>query len=665
MTAEAEPRSVFVNPGGSDRAGGEHHHPFRSLHRAMEWVVKRRSDVPPELETGDLIVQLGPGVHRLEASVMIGPEASGCATSRTIIRGTLGATVTGSEPARPRMLLRGIFGRFNRRPLKYVDIPPAQGVPLDLGALGFKLPIPPAPPALSVAGRRLDWVRRPAVGWLRTVEAGGDDGQSRHVLKLRPEDLAELTGQDALWAEAVIGSDWIWHRARVHRLDAGLGEVVLDLAAIGSRTLAGGDKVAFINDRSALRGPGACWLDRNARRIFYVEEIPGAAVELCVNPGHLLRLARARHVAFESLRFVGGLASAIEAIDCLDITIENCHAEQFSLGAFHLEGSRFVVRGCTASDTGIAAVRLISGNSGQLKDGHSEIVGSAFSRWGQVKKVYEPAVELHGAGTLVKGCTFTDGPHMAIEVRGNSHRIEGNNFSRVVQDIDDMGAIYFNLGEDPLQRGHVVSHNLFHDIGLHRAIASAVYVDRCSMGITIFRNMFVRINGEGSRARRAIHANGPSHLKVVENLFVDCESAVELEFYLNGWGKRDVSAMVAGRKSALRRLNEGTVHAMRYPELVGLAEEDPILPATNYVRDNFVLAPDGDRRRGIVIADAHAPLVTMENNVVWDRSRLNPVTLLALPPHWSCLFGGNVTVGDLDAAIAGLIADWAPSVPRR
>ena len=595
MTAEAEPRRVFVNPDGSDRASGDQHHPFRSLRRAMEWVAKRRSDVPPELETGDLIVQLAPGVYRLKASVMIGREGSGCATSRTIIRGTPGAIITGSEPARPRTPLRSFLGLFNRRRLKYVDVPPAKSVPLDLGALGFKLPIPPAPPALSVAGRRLDWVRRPAAGWLRTVEFGGDDGHGRHVLKLRPEDLAGLTGQDALWVEAVIGFDWIWHRCRVHRLDAANGQVVLDLPATGNRMLPAGTKSPSSMIERLYARPGTCWLDPRARRIFYLEETPArrwsfASIRvICCG-------SRRRDTWPSNLCISSGVwPRPLKRIDCSDLTIANCNAEQFSLGAFHLEGSRFVVRDCTVNDTGITAIRLMSGDSGQLIDGNSEIAGCTFSRWGQVKKVYEPAVQLHGTGTLVRDCTFTDGPHMAIEVRGNSHRIEGNKFSRVVQDIDDMGAIYFNLGEDPLQRGHVVSHNLFHDIGLHRTIASAVYVDRCSMGITIFRNMFVRINGEGSRARRAIHANGASHLKVVENLFVDCECALELEFYLTGWGKRDIPAMLAGRKSSLRRLNEGAAHAMRYPELVGLAEEDPILPATNYVRGNYVLAPDGDR----------------------------------------------------------------------
>ena len=72
--------------------------------------------------------------------------------------------------------------------------------------------------------------------------------------------------------------------------------------------------------------------------------------------------------------------------------------------------------------------------------------------------------------------------------------------------------------EEPLQRGHVVSYNLFHYIGLNRTIAGAVYIDRCSMGISVLRNLFVRICGDGSRFRRAIYANGASHLTVAENL---------------------------------------------------------------------------------------------------------------------------------------------------
>jgi hypothetical protein len=656
MTAKAEPRGVFVNPAGSDGGNGDRQHPFRSLHRAIAWIAKRRSDVPPGLGTGDLIVQLEPGIYRLKGSVMIGPEASGCATSRTVIRGAAGVVITGNEPARPRKPLRGVIGMFNKRRLTYVDVPPAEGVPLDLGTLGSMMPIPPAPPALTVAGRRLDWVRRPAVGWLRTVAPGGDDGHGRHVLKLAPSDLA---GQEALWVEAIIGFDWAWYRSRVHRLDATNGHVILDLPATGNRMLPGGDMVAFLNDRKALRRPGTCWLDPGGRRIFYLEETPGAAAELCVNPGHLVRLARARHVVIESLHFAGGLASAIEAIDCSDITIENCQAEQFSLSAFHLEGSHFTIRGCAVNDVGITAVRLLSGDAGRLIDGKSVIEGCTFKQWGRVRKVYEPAVKLHGTGTLVRGCTFTDGPHMAIEVVGNSHRIDGNEFSRVAHDIDDMGAIYFNLGEDPLQRGHVVSHNLFHDIGLDRTIASAVYVDRCSMGITVFRNIFIRICGEGSRARRAIHANGASHLKVVENLFVDCECALELEFYLTGWGKRDVAAMIKGRASALRRLSEGAAHASRYPELLQLAEEDLAFPATNQIRGNYVLAPNGGRRCGFVISGAPpGEVVAVEDNVVWDRGHLGPAGLVRLPPIWRPLLGKEITVDGFDAAIAALIADW-------
>jgi hypothetical protein len=423
--------------------------------------------------------------------------------------------------------------------------------------------------------------------------------------------------------------------------------------------LPGGDMVAFLNDRNALCQPGTCWLDPCARRIFYLEDIEGAPVELCVNPSPLLRLTQTRYVVLESLHCAHGLASAVEAMNCSDVTIEACQAEQFSLSGFHLEGSRYTVRHCRLSDVGLAGVRLSSGDAEQLMDGNSVVEYSSFERWGQARKVYEPAVKLHGTGTLVRGCNFNDGPHMAIEVLGNSHHIDGNKFSNVVQEIDDMGAIYLNLGEEPLQRGHVVSHNLFHDIGVNRTIASAIYIDRCSMGITVLRNLFVRICGDGSRFRRAIHANGASHLAVVENLFVDCECAFELDFYLTSWGsKGDAPQMIKARELAAKRLKKGPPHITRYPELLQLAEENPTLPATNKIRGNFVLAPNAEPRSGFVISSGPLALVALEDNVVYDRQNLNRTSLLRLTSVWRWLLGNEITADDFDARIAELITDW-------
>ena len=65
----------------------------------------------------------------------------------------------------------------------------------------------------------------------------------------------------------------------------------------------------------------------------------------------------------------------------------------------------------------------------------------------------DPAVRLHGVGTQVTDCDISDGPHMGLAFDGNDHVIARNRFARVARDFSDMGAIYINLGEQPLMVG--------------------------------------------------------------------------------------------------------------------------------------------------------------------------------------------------------------------
>jgi hypothetical protein len=59
-----------------------------------------------------------------------------------------------------------------------------------------------------------------------------------------------------------------------------------------------------------------------------------------------------------------------------------------------------------------------------------------------------------------------------------------------------------------------------------------------------------------------------------------------------------------------------------------------------------------------VISSGPVALVALEDNVVYDRQNLNRTSLLRLSSIWRWLLGKEITVDDLDAGIAVLIADW-------
>ena len=58
-----------------------------------------------------------------------------------------------------------------------------------------------------------------------------------------------------------------------------------------------------------------------------------------------------------------------------------------------------------------------------------------------------------------------------------------------------MGAIYMNLGSNPLKRGSVIHHNFFHGIGAgDRPLTQGVYADDGTMGVAVHSNVFYKVN---------------------------------------------------------------------------------------------------------------------------------------------------------------------------
>ncbi len=653
MTTADGQRLAVVSVKGREGATGRGDDPFRRLTDAVRWLEERRRAVPAAEEHGDLVIHLLPGEHRIDEPIMLGPHSAGTASSNTVIEGEPGAILMGSRPIESSRWWEP--ARWGRR-IRGVAIPGVPGVPLDLGAIGFALPLVPAPPALVARGAPYRMARWPKEGWLRTTGPAEPDAAGRQVLQLDPAVLQHLHGQRHLWVEAFLCYDWEWYQAPVFEIDFASGRVVTGLPRTSGDMLPGGDRIAFLNDRRALQSPGECWLDPQQRRMEYVPFDHGPKPELCVFPHHLLQLHETRFARIRGLHLVGGLASAVYARGCEDIAVEGCEIEQFGAGGLHLEGARFTVRGCSIHDVGTTGLRLDSGDSATLTSGGSVVEGCSFERWGRRKPVYEPAVRLLGVGSEVRDSTFRNGPHMAIDVAGNDHRIDGNRFSRVAEATDDMGAIYVNQGEDPLQRGYAICHNVFFDIGDGHEIASAVYVDRRSEGVTVFRNLCVRIASHGPVSVRAVHGNGPSWLRIEENLFIDCDIAIGIGFYLANWGERDIQTMTHARAAAVQRLaGPSARHLERYPELAQLGEEDLVFPATNSVVNNHAWTREPLEQRGLVVRSAPAELVRSSGNRVVARDAVDAAAIAGLPAAWQAIFPANTPV---DRAIEDAIRNW-------
>lgn len=599
---------VYVDTAGRDEGSGSICAPFRTLHRALDWLKQVRASGRGLSPEAALTINLLAGRHRLDTSLMFGPEHAGTSRSPSILRGVDGAVVSGASDSLPLLPVDEAC-RLNPSIVAF-QISATDPRP-EIGDFGFNRRIAPSPPFILTDTGLLKGARWPVRGWFPSTEAFPEGGGTTLVLTIDPDLFRHIEDEPALWIEFIFDSDWMWHIARVQSVDAGTNRLTIawSYPSAGARLV----RFAFQNLRSGLAHPGTSWLDPTGTQIV-VHPPRSDTMEVCLMPGHLVRLHETSNVRFEALSFQGGLANAIHGTGCESVSIVGCSAQAFAAGGFHIEGQGIQILDSTVRDVGTCAVRIVAGSPDTLKGGNSLVERCIFSGWGWRKPVYEPAVRLMGVGTTVRECEFFDAPHMAVELSGNDHLIEACKFAEVVTMIDDMGAIYVNTGENPLERGHRIRWNLFRDIGAERKIASAVYLDRCSSGISVSENVFCRIANGAKGFIRAIHINGGRDIDVRNNLFVDCDCAVEFDFYLNTWGMKDAPLMMAGLAASITRMI-GSPHRERYAELAGLSAESLLRPQSNRIGGNTIVL-GSEEARGIVVSGARVEFVEQTCNVV-------------------------------------------------
>jgi len=370
-------------------------------------------------------------------------------------------------------------------------------------------------------------------------------------------------------------------------------------------------------------------------------------VEITNNESAIFHLDGASSVSFQNLLLSDVSGSGIVGTNVQNIAVSECRFKRFGTEAIGVSGSRIRVANCDIQDVGATAVRIESGDISTLVSGDSSIENCTIRSWANWSRVYEPAVRARGVGTLISGCLIEDGPHLAIDLSGNDHKLTACVIGRVVQDFDDMGAVYINQGETPLRRGISIVGNYFHNIGGIGSERHAVYIDRATCGISVASNVFIDI-GHDPGDCRAIYANGASDLSISENLFIDCVHPITISFYLLDWGRIDLTAMKRAWESTVVSLaNPLLPHHSRYPELAHFPHEDRLRPrSVKATRNLFAttarLAHD---RETIVVKYCPSDVVLcQENKLLSDPS-----------VSWSSYSTAYSSIAPLDATSA---KDW-------
>jgi parallel beta-helix repeat protein len=296
-----------------------------------------------------------------------------------------------------------------------------------------------------------------------------------------------------------------------------------------------GRRFYAVNVLSELDAPGEWFLDRKAKKLFYMPDPAKDGEELVLasfDDSLVKLLDGVRHVRFENLDFEYSHAPgnpALDMVKCADVEVRGCNFSNLAGPAVRIRGERCSVVDCRIWNTGGTAVSIDGGNRSALLPSQNLLARTDIGFYGTFKRTFAPAVHLHGCGSAIRSCRFHDGPYIALWYYGNEHLIADNVFERVVLEAGDSAAIY--SGRDASSWGNVVFGNVIRELGAGSEMAAyrmGVYLDDCDCGDAIIGNEF---SGSGY----GVFIGGGNGNIVANNFVTNCLKALHLDSRGDTW----------------------------------------------------------------------------------------------------------------------------------
>jgi hypothetical protein len=261
--------------------------------------------------------------------------------------------------------------------------------------------------------------------------------------------------------------------------------------------------------------------NRKRQRAGALQSAAAPEILLSLLSEPLLKLTEASHVSFRGLILEATRGSAVQIEGGTSNLIAGCLIRNIgNYGVTIHGGGGHGVLSCDILDTGDGGVSMDGGDRQTLRPGGHWVENCHFSRQGRWSKCYVPAVLIGGVGQRASHNLIHDHPHCAILYTGNDHLIEFNDIHHIALETGDVGAIY--TGRDYTFRGNRLRYNFVHETGGVGMGSMGMYMDDCVSGTEIFGNVFYKVQ------RAAFLGGGRDH-QVCNNIFVDCNYAVELD----------------------------------------------------------------------------------------------------------------------------------------
>ncbi len=547
--------TIYVSPDGNDSNPGTIEKPLATIQAAMQAVrnLKTQSDslqgITVYLRQGVYNVSQTLEFNQKDAGSDSHPVTfKGYKNEEVIISGGIEISPADFKPIEDEQVLKRIIDKNARNEIKQINLK-EQGI-TNYGNFrqhGFSIAIQPAPMELFVNSTPQIVARYPNNSKLTVSKVIKDCSKAiNEDFTAEPGIIGYDYERPHLWQNPQ--DIWLWGYFFAGFADDNLGiqsidtikkEIHLKHAHMFGLTKTDttkewGSKIVgyyAYNILEEIDTPGEYYIDRKNGILYYypVENFEDATIVVSGMKDPILAIENTANIVFENLTIEYGKGIGVYTERSKNIVFNHCTIRNFgtvgamlgqgvsgadypiheftgylksrtvgNLKAHHYGNSDFQnnagnnngFTNCHFYNLGTGAIVLSGGDRKTLTSGANYVINSEIHDYNRWNKTYCPGVKLYGVGNIIKHNHIYNAPHQAIEIFGNEHLIEFNNIEKVVKEVHDMGAVY--IGRNPSERGNVVRHNYFHDIGVDGYKNCAIHIDDGGSDMLVEGNVFYK-----------------------------------------------------------------------------------------------------------------------------------------------------------------------------
>lgn len=645
---------LYVAPDGSDLNRGTVQSAFATMPRAMQEIRRLKSS--GEYPEKGVTVWFRRGEYHLSESVRMTAADSGLPGAPVIYQAFPGERVVFSgalkldnkfvQPARATDILNRIIDQDAAQKILQIDLTSA-GIG-DFGSnqtRGTGMPSPSRearPPDFLIDGKRLELARwpnpgeyvqmdeviDPGVDWQGRSGRGESDASSGKFVKDEPRGgtfrysftRPDLWNDDHVFVSGVLSETWVWSHVKV-TINKPQRQITLSTPiAYGLIKNEGRRHFFHFEDiPEEIDQPGEYWLNRKTGILYFLPP-PGyqadSEIRISMLKTPMIMAQDSSWVTFSNLLFEGSRDICMEISGGERVRVEHCEIRNFLMAAINIRGGKdHGVFQSHIHGIGSNVMALTGGDWATLTPSGFEISNNHIHDFGYYIPSSNCAVSLSGVGTRITHNLIHDAPHQVIRFSGNDHVIMYNEIHDAVRDFFDAGAINCHLGNDPTQRGTLISSNYLHEIGMKMEGCKAIYIDGASFGVTIEKNIFQNI-GTQEVQNNAININTGSHIRVGNNIFLNCTVALKNYFYLSQANSLRFNMYRDHWKELFAKYDFSRMpHGKKYPELLHFWDEEHELPTTNSFVNNVIYNPAVGLLNGAYLITVHNRGIPIEKLV--------------------------------------------------